>query len=298
MAGRIRSIKPEILDDEQVSALSDEAWRLWVSMWLLADDYGNLRAGDRYLASLVWQDSTRSPRVAEILRELSGHRIEVYQVHGERYAHITNWAKHQRVDNAGKPRVPGPDHVDSRAWDDSRGESPRVANSRESRRSDLRSPTTDHRPPTPTIPLPAAAGSPAESSSRSQLQLSPEAKPARRSEPKQPAGHNAILSVYCAEWVAARRPLDGKPPVISKADIKAASELARLGAVDEMARHIRRFVVDPDQWIAGRGYLLRDLPSRLNAYRQSPSSTHPATAQGWAAPTKPPTETHDATSKL
>ena len=54
MAGRIRSIKPELLEDEKAAALSDAAWRLFVSSWLLADDYGCFRAGPRYLAALVW----------------------------------------------------------------------------------------------------------------------------------------------------------------------------------------------------------------------------------------------------
>ena len=111
MSGRIRSIKPEILEDEECAALSDEAWRMWVSLWCLADDHGNVRAGDRYLAAQVWQDTARSPRVAAILRELQrAHRVEIY-IYGERcdrYLHVRNWEKHQRLDNAGKPKVPGP----------------------------------------------------------------------------------------------------------------------------------------------------------------------------------------------
>lgn len=143
MAGRIRSIKPEILDDEEVSSLSDEAWRLWVSLWLLADDFGNSRAGDRYLAALVWQDSTRSPRISEILRELrKARRVELYENGGERFAHIRNWEKHQRIDNAGKARVDGPEHEDSRPWDEFRGESQRV--------SEVGGLTSDLRPPTKT----------------------------------------------------------------------------------------------------------------------------------------------------
>lgn len=153
MAGRIRSIKPELLDDEAVSGLSDEAWRLWVSSWLLADDYGNCRAGDKYLAALVWQDSTRSPRVAEILRELRrASRVVVYVNGEDRYLHIRNWERHQRIDNAGKARVPASDHADSRTWDESRGESQKVAAVREISRVsplDLRPPTSDpdHRDP-------------------------------------------------------------------------------------------------------------------------------------------------------
>lgn len=115
MSGRIRSIKPEVLEDELAAGLSDAAWRLWVSSWVLADDHGNFRAGDRYLAANVWQDTGRD--VAEARQELIDRGfISPYAVDGQRYAHINGWSKHQRVDNAGKPRVPPPEHDDG-TWD-------------------------------------------------------------------------------------------------------------------------------------------------------------------------------------
>ena len=60
MAGRIRSIKPELLDDEVAAGLSDAAWRLFVSSWILADDHGCFRAGARYLAPQGWPDTRRA----------------------------------------------------------------------------------------------------------------------------------------------------------------------------------------------------------------------------------------------
>jgi len=107
MAGRIRSIKPELLEDDKTSALSDSAWRLFVSLWLLADDYGNARAGHRYLAAMVWQDTTKD--AGEPLRELCGAQlVDPYEANGQAYVSIKGWGRHQRIDNAGKPRVPGP----------------------------------------------------------------------------------------------------------------------------------------------------------------------------------------------
>ena len=44
MSGRIRTIKPELLDDAVTAGLSDMAFRLFVSSIVLADDYGRLRA--------------------------------------------------------------------------------------------------------------------------------------------------------------------------------------------------------------------------------------------------------------
>src|SRR6185312_11839658 len=98
MSGRIRSIKPEILDDEVAAGLSDAAWRLWVSLWVLADDHGNVRAGEKYLAAQVWQDTSRD--VATPLLELvEKGRLHPYSVGGQRYVEIHAWDKHQRVDN-------------------------------------------------------------------------------------------------------------------------------------------------------------------------------------------------------
>lgn len=267
MAGRIRSIKPEILDDEEVSALSDQAWRMWVSMWLLADDYGNCRAGDRYLAALVWQDSTRSPRVAEILRELCGARIEVYQVNGERYAHIRNWEKHQRIDNAGKPRIPGPGDENSIAWEHSRGEPRRTSESRGDSPPDLRPPTSDHRPTTPTNETPGAA-SPTGVGQLALVAESPK-PPKPRKPPKEPSGLHQLLTVYCNAWVAAKQPRDGKPPVIGKADIKAAHEALKTCGLDDASSYVRRFVTDPNEFLTKRGHMLRDLGQCINAYRAS-----------------------------
>lgn len=114
MSGRIRTIKPEILEDELAVGLSDRAWRLWVSSWVLADDHGNLRAHERYLAANVWQNTSVdvAPALAELLQI---GRFEPYAVDGQRYVHIKNFDRHQRVDNAGKPRVPTPD-LDDGTW--------------------------------------------------------------------------------------------------------------------------------------------------------------------------------------
>jgi hypothetical protein len=136
MAGRIRSIKPELLDDELAAGLSDAAWRLWISSWLLADDYGNARAGEKYLAAQVWHDTSK--KVARPLGELIEKGfVEPYSCDGQRYVHIRGWTKHQRIDNAGKARMPAPDSDDGE-WKQALGdilaksrrqnrESPRVA---------------------------------------------------------------------------------------------------------------------------------------------------------------------------
>ena len=162
MAGRIRTLKPELLDDEKGAALSDAAWRVWVSARLLADDHGNLRAGARYIGAQVWQDTTREAEAPLAELEAAG-KIVRYRVEGEPFAHLVGWETEQRIDNAGKPRVPGPDLSDETenqevtgVLAETRGEPPRVSENRRSARAhrrassplDQRSPTSDLRPPT------------------------------------------------------------------------------------------------------------------------------------------------------
>jgi hypothetical protein len=157
MAGRIRSIKPETLEDERPAALSDAAWRLWVSMWLLADDHGNCRASGTWLAAQVWWAHEHPPDVDALLAELErAGSIRRYVVRGQAYAHVERWERHQRIDNAGKSRVPTPDEADA---SEIRRESPRAS---EVCRSDLdlRPPTTDQRTPTDPDAVASGAGVP------------------------------------------------------------------------------------------------------------------------------------------
>ena len=112
MGRRIRSIKPEILEDEKTSNLTDHEWRLFVSLWLLADDYGNFRADTRWLTSQVFwaTDNQDSREPLETLARLSV--IRLYAVNGQSYGSIINWTKHQKIDHPSSPSVPGPDKED------------------------------------------------------------------------------------------------------------------------------------------------------------------------------------------
>lgn len=138
MAGRIRTIKPELIEDATVAELSHPAFRLFIAMLLLADDHGNLRAHPKQLdAAVFWlvgcderalvvaeqlalghitEEHARdylarhSRDTRETLAELSRAGLVVrYAVRGQPYASIASWKKHQRVDKPSAPRVPGPD---------------------------------------------------------------------------------------------------------------------------------------------------------------------------------------------
>ncbi len=109
--GRIRTIKPELLEDERTASLAHEEWRLFVSLLLLADDYGNLRGNPRQIAGAVFW--ARDADVAQALDGLvvSG-LVRAYTVRGQEYLAIAGWAKHQKVDKPGKPHCPGPEEAD------------------------------------------------------------------------------------------------------------------------------------------------------------------------------------------
>lgn len=115
---RIRTIKPEILEDQKTADLTHEAWRLFVSLIVLADDFGAMRGDSAWLhGQIFWATpvSGGPDGMAAALAELQGEElIEIYEVRGQRYLQVVNWEKHQRVDNRGKPRVPRPD--DQEAW--------------------------------------------------------------------------------------------------------------------------------------------------------------------------------------
>lgn len=145
MAGRIRSIKPEWLEDELMSGASSDARVLSISLILMADDYGNGRCHKSNLSGRVFPPSSDSPedllrsytRFADALDEIVKIRFAgVYEVNGQHYFTIRKWKEHQKVSHPGKPLVPGPPED---FWNVS-------GNPRASLLPDLRPTTNDQRP--------------------------------------------------------------------------------------------------------------------------------------------------------
>jgi hypothetical protein len=107
--GRIRTIKPEWLEDERLLEAGSDSRVMSLALILLADDYGRGRASVRWLAGQVFAFEDEShAKVRETLAALSGWFVETYEIRGQHYFQILNWSKHQRVDKPGKPRVPEP----------------------------------------------------------------------------------------------------------------------------------------------------------------------------------------------
>lgn len=119
MSGRIRTVKPEWLEDELLAGASDEARVLSIALILMADDHGRGRASIATIASGAWRyqmerdDGAHAPevvaRASRALRELAAIGfVKLYEVARQRYYELPNWTKHQKVDRPGKPRVPVP----------------------------------------------------------------------------------------------------------------------------------------------------------------------------------------------
>lgn len=106
MARRIRTLKPEVLEDERTADLSDMAFRLFVSVILMADDHGKFRADLRYLQSQIyWTRDVDRGAFARAWNELSWV-IDTYSVGGQTYAQILTWTKHQRVEKPSRSVIP------------------------------------------------------------------------------------------------------------------------------------------------------------------------------------------------
>lgn len=116
MSGRIRTIKPELLEDEKTAGLSHSTWRAFVSILLLADDYGNLRANPKLLDGAIFWARDAEHDIEKVIAELNeAGLVQLYAHNGQRYIHIRKWAKHQKVDRPGPARCPQPPSDDNQS---------------------------------------------------------------------------------------------------------------------------------------------------------------------------------------
>lgn len=140
-------------------------------------------------------------------------------------------------------------------------------------------------------PLPAGRGlalpSQSHTQSQSQSQEDPPANSAGEA-PKQPSDLPPLLKLYADSWVETFRPTDGKPPKLTKGDIKAALDLLKRHGLADASSLVLRFLADGDKFIAGRGHVLRDIQQRVNGYRASGGTQR--TFRNFQQP-RPPAET-------
>ena len=112
---RIRSIKPEFWRSDDIDALDWDTRLVFIGLWSYVDDNGvGIYKMSNIVSDLFASDFYRNPtetlsRVSEALKRLeSRSMIDLYRVGDRDYLHITNWERHQRVNNPNKPRYPLP----------------------------------------------------------------------------------------------------------------------------------------------------------------------------------------------
>jgi hypothetical protein len=98
---RIRTLKPEWIDDEKLCEATPAARVLSVGLILLADDYGRGRGNRTHLVSRIFPRHSRLG--SEAYDELFDTGFfSLYLVRGQTYYEITKWPLHQKVDKPGK----------------------------------------------------------------------------------------------------------------------------------------------------------------------------------------------------
>lgn len=106
---RIRTIKPDLWDDEKFCRLPFGARLLFIGTWNLADDYGILRANPTFIKSKIfaYDESLRVHEVAEWLDELvKTHMLIPIRYNGEDYYKIRTFKDHQVISHPGKRKIP------------------------------------------------------------------------------------------------------------------------------------------------------------------------------------------------
>lgn len=105
---RIRSIKPEFWQDEKLSHLSPIDRLVFFGLISQADDAGRLVDSVRLINGLLFPNTDDSCEEAlETLASL-GRIIRYEGPSGQRLLQITNWHRHQRIDNPGVKVLPAP----------------------------------------------------------------------------------------------------------------------------------------------------------------------------------------------
>lgn len=189
MSGRIRTIKPELLEDAVTAGLTAVAFRLFIGCILLADDYGNLRYEPAWVrVQVFWKRPVTDEEFNGALAELDA-LVTPYEVKGQRYGAIRNWDKHQKVNHKGKPRVPGPEEAVQRVS----GGSP------ETLLPDLRSPITDQDPDPDRNP-PVSVGSASGIEARSRFQESVAAATGKRFALARASFHDQAIATLVNEF--------------------------------------------------------------------------------------------------
>jgi hypothetical protein len=107
---RIRTIKPDLWDDEILGHCSVHARLLFIGLISNADDDGRLRGAASRIGGRVFQYDEFTPkRVDGWLRELENGRLIVrYEVEKQRFIYLPSFSRHQVINKRRASTLPPP----------------------------------------------------------------------------------------------------------------------------------------------------------------------------------------------
>ncbi len=106
---RIRTIKPDFFQSEDVAELSYRSRLTWIGLWTHVDDEGRCKANPRLIKGALWplEDDVTAKHVRQDLDELQANgKLVIYPVDGEDYLQILNWLKHQKISRPTPSKLP------------------------------------------------------------------------------------------------------------------------------------------------------------------------------------------------
>jgi hypothetical protein len=126
---RIRSIKPEIRTSEKVNSWPIELRYFWILLWGYCDDWGKGRLNYRLIKADAFplDDNIGLDQIQLWMEHLLADGvIHRYEVLGNSYFMISNWAEHQRPSHPAKSVIP--DHIS--CSEETCGNLPQIAENR------------------------------------------------------------------------------------------------------------------------------------------------------------------------
>lgn len=102
-------ISSDIWEDEKIAKLSYQGRLLFIGLITLASDYGKLRGNIELLKNKIFPYDTGTDETEKNIKLLNSYGIiKSYEVSGEKFLIITNWAKYQTLTYKGKNNIPDP----------------------------------------------------------------------------------------------------------------------------------------------------------------------------------------------
>lgn len=110
---RIRSVKPEFWEDEDLAEVSRDARLLFIGIWNFVDDEGRMKYSDKHMKAKIfpYDQDVSATRVASLVRELANHSkgfVQLYSIDGISYLQVRNFTRHQRIDKPQMSVLPPP----------------------------------------------------------------------------------------------------------------------------------------------------------------------------------------------